>query len=86
MQKCLPSSCELYRLFMCYHVCVGKVFLVSRKLFAVDSTAIKSSSCSLKKTFTAERIEELKQLSTQPDIYERLARALGECVHRLPQN
>ena len=32
----------------------------------------------LKKTFTAERIEQLKQLSKAPDIYERLSRALGE--------
>ena len=30
-----------------------------------------------KKTFTAERIEQLKQLSKTPDIYERLSRALG---------
>ena len=41
----------------------------------------------LKKTFTAERIEQLKQLSKAPDIYERLSRALGKmkiycgCVH-----
>ncbi|KAL5467701.1 hypothetical protein EMCRGX_G031964 [Ephydatia muelleri] len=35
----------------------------------------------LKKTFTAERIEELKQLSTQPDIYERLARALAPSIY-----
>lgn len=32
----------------------------------------------LKKTFTAERIEQLKQLSKAPDIYERLSRALGK--------
>lgn len=31
-----------------------------------------------KKAFTAERIEQLKQLSKAPDIYERLSRALGE--------
>ena len=31
----------------------------------------------LKKTFTAERVEQLRQLSRTPDIYERLARALG---------
>ena len=30
-----------------------------------------------KKTFTAERIEQLKQLSKTPDVYERLSRALG---------
>ena len=28
--------------------------------------------------FTEERIEELKALSKMPDIYERLARALGQ--------
>ena len=28
--------------------------------------------------FTQERIEQLQQLSKQPDIYDRLARALGE--------
>ena len=32
----------------------------------------------LKKSFTAERIEQLKQLSKAPDIYERLSRALGK--------
>ncbi len=32
---------------------------------------------SQKKTFTAERVEQLKQLAKTPDIYERLARALG---------
>ena len=31
-----------------------------------------------KSLFTAERIEQLKHLSRTPDIYERLARALGE--------
>lgn len=31
-----------------------------------------------KSLFTAERIEQLKQLSRTPDIYERLARALGQ--------
>ena len=34
-----------------------------------------------KKAFTAERIEQLKQLSRTPDIYERLSRALGERMH-----
>ena len=33
----------------------------------------------VKKTFTAERVEQLKQLSRSPDIYDRLARALGGC-------
>ena len=32
-----------------------------------------------RQTFTAERVEQLKQLSQTPDIYERLARALGGC-------
>jgi len=32
---------------------------------------------SMQKAFTAERREQLKQLSQMPDIYERLARALG---------
>jgi len=38
---------------------------------------------SMQKAFTAERREQLKQLSQMPDIYERLARALGMyvCVH-----
>ena len=31
-----------------------------------------------RQAFTAERVEELKQLSHTPDIYERLAKALGE--------
>ena len=31
-----------------------------------------------RQAFTAERVEQLKQLSHTPDIYERLARALGE--------
>ena len=47
-----------------------------------------------KKTFTAERIEQLKQLSKTPDIYERLSRALGMwlfiiivmCYHRNVHN
>ena len=30
------------------------------------------------KAFTAERREQLKQLSQMPDIYERLAHALGK--------
>jgi len=29
-------------------------------------------------TFSQERVEQLQQLSKQPDIYERLAKALGE--------
>lgn len=29
-------------------------------------------------TFTQERVEQLQQLSKQPDIYERLAKALGK--------
>ncbi len=36
---------------------------------------------SQKKTFTAERVEQLKQLSGTPDIYERLAKALGKRCH-----
>ena len=36
---------------------------------------------SQKKTFTAERVEKLKQLSGTPDIYERLAKALGKIYH-----
>ena len=32
----------------------------------------------MKKVFTAERVEQLKQLSKTHDIYERLSRALGE--------
>ena len=32
-----------------------------------------------RQTFTAERVEQLKQLSQTPDVYERLARALGGC-------
>ena len=31
----------------------------------------------VKKSFTAERVEQLRQLSCSPDIYDRLARALG---------
>lgn len=31
----------------------------------------------LHKTFTPERVQQLNQLSKLPDIYERLARALG---------
>lgn len=31
----------------------------------------------MRKAFTAERIEQLRQLSRAPDIYDRLARALG---------
>ena len=31
-------------------------------------------------TFTQERVEQLQQLSKQPDIYERLAKALGKHV------
>ena len=31
----------------------------------------------MKKVFTAERVEELRQLARAPDIYDRLARALG---------
>ena len=31
----------------------------------------------LRKTFTAERVEQLRQLAREPDIYERLAKALG---------
>ena len=30
-----------------------------------------------RRAFSAERIEQLKQLSKAPDIYDRLARALG---------
>ena len=36
---------------------------------------------SMQKAFTAERREQLKQLSQMPDIYERLARALGMCLY-----
>jgi len=32
-------------------------------------------------TFSPERIEYLKGLSAMPDIYERLARALGKCSY-----
>lgn len=35
----------------------------------------------LKKTFTAERVEQLRQLSRTPDIYERLARALAPSIY-----
>ena len=38
------------------------------------------TSYSLKKEFTAERVEQLRQLSQAPDIYERLARALGKVL------
>ena len=31
-------------------------------------------------TFTQERVKQLQQLSKQPDIYERLAKALGKHV------
>ena len=37
----------------------------------------------MRKAFTAERIEQLRQLSRAPDIYDRLARALG-MKYRLP--
>lgn len=35
----------------------------------------------LKKTFTAERVEQLTQLSRSPDIYERLAKALAPSIY-----
>ena len=41
--------------------------------------------CRPRRAFSAERIEELKQLSRAPDIYDRLARALGEAP-ALPEN
>ena len=34
-----------------------------------------------RRTFSAERIETLKQLSRAPDIYDRLARALGQSLN-----
>lgn len=35
----------------------------------------------IRKTFSAERREQLRHLSRLPDIYERLSRALGQLVH-----
>ena len=37
--------------------------------------------CSSKPLFTGERIEQLRQLAASPDIYERLAKALGMYAH-----
>ena len=44
------------------------------------ASPLHSYDCRMKKVFTAERVEQLKQLSKTHDIYERLSRALGELI------
>lgn len=59
-----------------------------RKYIKINILAVHISSIIVNrvhKAFTAERREQLRQLSQMPDIYERLAHAVGKILTvRLP--
>ena len=67
---------------MCKSICETRVY-VRQEYICVESTEQLLLYCIYrqKKTFTAERVEQLKQLARTPDIYERLARALGTDIN-----
>ena len=50
----------------------------SRAELNIDLLINSSASHFSVVSFTQERVEQLEQLSKQPDIYERLAKALGK--------
>ncbi|XP_065192829.1 DNA replication licensing factor mcm4-B-like [Sycon ciliatum] len=60
---------------------VFKTYIDAVQFMKTDGDRLHGREDDLEKSLTAERIEQLKELSQLPDIYERLARALAPSIY-----